>query len=251
MSLISTLSPRKYGLTNGKFYNYAVEFFEEPSSTNDHHLKDLLTDFMQFYGQIKPESVYFDVIIKSTDPNEECLSINSTIFAARSNTFDDIYRSNDISKYDGFTKETINDKVVITIPPRYKLSTFELVFNYIFWSHLNESEETFNEETCKDIFVLASFLDLKHLRRSKAAKLHKYFTHNNAIDYLKLSKEHECRVLKKFIFEYILMNKREIMNANKQKWNEFFSKNSQLLDEIVQSAAEKNTKHNSSKSSVV
>lgn len=252
MSFISTLSSSKYGLTNGKFYKNSLEFFGDSSSKNDQHLKDLLSDFMEFYEKNEPESTCFDVIIKSTNQNEDCLSANSTIFAARSNTFDDIYRSNDISKYDGFIKERNNDgKVVITIPPRYKLSTFEKVLDYVFWGYLDENEDTLNEEMCKDMFVLASFLDLKHLRRSRAAKLHKFFTCYNAIEYLELSQKHECKVLKNFIFEYILINKREIMNANKQHWSQFFSENPGILDEIIQSAAGKNSKRNSSMGSVV
>ena len=242
-------------ISDVKEYFEHTNFDGQVSETNKKYLEDLLSDFRKLLKTTidNPNDTLHDVEFVEED-SELLLPGHSQLLTARSATFEALFKKLGAGEkeYLGFKLlEDIEGIKRIQLPsddPKLTRDLMEASLHYMYWGNI-EDRLISQPDKLEGFFEVASFLDLKELRRHLASEL---FTHlktkasgSLAIKYLKLSVKCGCKFLKKETIDYIVRFKASILKST--SWTDFVAEkddkqnlvNKDLVKEIYQRMVEK------------
>jgi hypothetical protein len=249
------INKSRNGYIGAVYISDVKEYFEHPSfdanvsETNKKYLEDLLSDFRKLLKTTidNPKDTLHDVEFVE-EGSEQALPGHSQLLTARSATFEALFKKFEANQLDylGFRLLEDTDGIKrIQLPsdgPKLTRELMEASLHYMYWGNIEE--RLINQpEKLEAFFEVASFLDLKELRRHLAAELFNHLKAKGspslAIRYLKLSVKCGCKYLKKETIDYIVRFKAQILKS--ESWLKFVDEkeNKELVKEIYQRMVEK------------
>jgi len=252
------INKSRNGYIGTEYISDVKQYFEHPSfdgivtESNKKYLEDLLSDFRKLLNSTigYPEESIHDVEFFEDEESRSILPGHKQLLSARSATFEALFKKfdNGENEYLGFRLISDNaDRVTrISLPsndPNVTRELMEASLHYMYWGSI-DAKLVESEKSLKQFFEVASFLDLKELRRNLAQKLYENLkkalqvTPSLAIEYLELAVKCGCKYLKKETIDYIVSNKSTILKD--KSWDSFstISKNKELVKEIYQRMVE-------------
>jgi len=249
------INKSRNGYIGAVYISDVKEYFEHPSfdtnvsETNKKYLEDLLSDFRKLLKTTidNPNDTLHDVEFVE-EGSDQALPGHSQLLTARSATFEALFKKFEanLKDYLGFKLLDDTDGIKrIQLPadgPKLTRDLMEASLHYMYWGNIDD--RLINQpEKLEAFFEVASFLDLKELRRHLAAELFNYLKNKAsgslAIKYLKLSVKCGCKYLRKETIDYIVRFKASILKS--ESWLKFVDEkeNKELVKEIYQRMVEK------------
>jgi hypothetical protein len=249
------INKSRNGYIGAVYISDVKEYFEHPSfdanvsETNKKYLEDLLSDFRKLLKTTidNPDDTLHDVEFVE-EGSDQALPGHSQLLTARSATFEALFKKFEAYQTDylGFKLLEVTDGIKrIQLPaegPKLTRDLMEASLHYMYWGNIDERLIN-RPEKLEAFFEVASFLDLKELRRHLAAELFNYLktkaSGSLAIKYLKLSVKCGCKYLRKETIDYIVRFKASILKS--ESWSAFVDEkeNKELVKEIYQRMVEK------------
>ena len=250
------INKSRNGFIGTGYISDVKEYFEHPSfegilsETNKKYLEDLLSDFRKLLRTTldNPEDTLHDIEFIDDRDSTEALPGHSQLLTARSATFEALFKKFNAGKtsYLGFEllesdKPGVQRVLLPSQDPDLTRDLMEASLHYMYWGNIDEKFVE-NGDKLKKFFEVASFLDLKELRRHLAQELFKNLkakaSGSLSIEYLKLSVKCGCKYLKKETIDYIVRYRASILKGD--AWKKFIDEkeNKELVKEIYQRMVE-------------
>jgi hypothetical protein len=251
------INKSRNGYIGTEYISDVKQYFEHPSfdgivtETNKKYLEDLLSDFRKLLNATNenPEDSIHDVEFFDNEDDNSALPGHKQLLTARSATFEALFK-----KFDNGEKEYLGFRLIsdsadrvkrILLPsedPNVTRELMEASLHYMYWGNIDENLIK-QEASLRQFYEVASFLDLKELRRNLAQELYTNLRNKGspslAIAYLKLAVKCGCKYLKKETIDYIVRYKSIILKD--KAWGAFSTdpENKELVKEIYQRMVEK------------
>jgi hypothetical protein len=226
------LNRTRWGYYDGTYFNSDQDFdFKGELNSKDklhHYLCEFLKDLKDHFDSFQIDPLLSDVTF--CDSNQNLKHASRQILSARSAFFDKLLNDGQTNELSGITKsEDQTGRLILQLPDDLSLNVLEALLNYIFWGFVDLKAEDIRGSEI-DFFKWASLFDLKELRKEISGHFTFKFTPSNVLDYLKLSKDFQCRHLKSYSIDFITKHRHDVLST--KEW-EIFVKNSNGQNEYV------------------
>jgi hypothetical protein len=236
----SRLSLGRYGTPN-IYHAKTSDLFENHSNALDPNetLPILLGDFKRLFEQTQdPLNNLHDTILTVEGQKVEPIYVQRQLLVARSAYFENLFENEKNNQSNEYHLEQDEDgRLVIKFNQNFHLgldiTLLREIIAYLYWSYW---EPRFLERT-KQLFEIASKLDLKELRNSTGEDLSNNLNTKNVADLLIAAEEHGGKILKKKCIHFIIENKAQIDSKYLEQRLLKFEFGSQLVAELYKENA--------------